>query len=237
MKVTTRRPAGSSAAALGASPSLLVLVAIIFAVSLLLHHSYSASAFVVVLVPANRNVVEVGSFRRFFSTSTRKTSNHPDPWSFTKRYASIVDEQQQQQERHDDALTTDKKDSDHDNDSSSSTNFSAGAALKQEVLQLFHSEDLQQEANEYANMFGLGTAEGTLFRLFAALRRTKQPLGLKSAPFSLRHQEMVVGEDEQDTTSGLAGFFTMKDLEKAVEDDFLDAARGSTDNRKGWQVS
>jgi hypothetical protein len=34
----------------------------------------------------------------------------------------------------------------------------------------------------------------------------------------------------------LQGFFTMQHLEKALEDDFLDAARGSTDNRKGWKV-
>ena len=33
------------------------------------------------------------------------------------------------------------------------------------------------------------------------------------------------------------GFFTFDDLAQAVEDDFLDANRGSTDNRQGWKVS
>ena len=52
-------------------------------------------------------------------------------------------------------------------------------------------------------------------------------------PFVLRHNEIqqALGQETQ-----WPGFFRVTDLEKALDDDFLDAARGSTDNRKGWQV-
>jgi hypothetical protein len=92
---------------------------------------------------------------------------------------------------------------------------------------------LKDEANEYADAFGLDEQEAAFYALFASLRKAPVPLGLKGQPFVLRHAD-VCGALDQNT--GFPGFFTMSDLERAVQDDFLDAARGSTDNRKGWQV-
>jgi hypothetical protein len=60
-----------------------------------------------------------------------------------------------------------------------------------------------------------------------------------------QQQQQHAQQQPNDTTGTTAvevdavvwdNFFTMRDLEKAVTDDFLDAARGSTDNRKGWKV-
>jgi hypothetical protein len=61
-------------------------------------------------------------------------------------------------------------------------------------------------------------------------------LGLQGYPLVLRKAtlEQVLMPPENSVL--FQNFFTMADLEKAVEDDFLDAARGSTDNRKGWKV-
>ena len=88
-------------------------------------------------------------------------------------------------------------------------------------------------SREYADMFGLEETDAGLFAFFDAIRRSDIALGLKGHPFVLRKDEIAKALDGN---NGFEGFFTMKDLEKALEDDFLDAARGSTDNRKGWQV-
>mmetsp|Transcript_43072 Transcript_43072/g.48753 ORF Transcript_43072/g.48753 Transcript_43072/m.48753 type:complete len:821 (-) Transcript_43072:44-2506(-) len=80
--------------------------------------------------------------------------------------------------------------------------------------------------------------------------------GLSSHPFVLRKQElekaMLPVSDLSDSSSSsnksksksktskfvlFDGAYTMRDLEQAVEDDFLDASRGSTDNRKGWKIA
>ena len=97
--------------------------------------------------------------------------------------------------------------------------------------------DCVNEANEYAESFGLGPAEAAFYAYFTGIRKTSENtvlLGLKGKPFVLRHDDIVhsIGQN-----SGWPGFFTDNDLEKAVNDDFLDAARGSTDNRKGWKIS
>jgi hypothetical protein len=93
-------------------------------------------------------------------------------------------------------------------------------------------ESSRDKALEFADMFALTPAEAAFYSLFAAIREAV-PLGLKGQPFVLRHAEI---EKAMHQESQWPGFFTMKDLEKALSDDFLDAARGSTDNRKGWQV-
>lgn len=88
-------------------------------------------------------------------------------------------------------------------------------------------------AKEYSEMFGLGASEAAFYGLLEAMRKSGIAYGSKGHPFVLRKNQIaeVTSED-----SCFDGFFTMKDLEKALEDDFLDAARGSTDNRKGWKV-
>lgn len=65
------------------------------------------------------------------------------------------------------------------------------------------------------------------YALFHAIKSSGIALGLKGSPMVFRKEELPVNFEQ---------FFTMKDLAKAVEDDFLDAAKGSTDNRKGWKV-
>lgn len=94
-------------------------------------------------------------------------------------------------------------------------------------------ESLQAVSNEYAETFGLGAAEAAFYGLFLSLRQSNLALGLKGSPFVLRHSDI---ESALHQPTQWPGFFTMQDLENALADDFLDAARGSTDNRKGWMV-
>lgn len=93
---------------------------------------------------------------------------------------------------------------------------------------------LRGESLEYAEMFGLANSDAAFFALFKAIRTVPVPLNLKGAPFVLRSEEVSAALRRE---TGWRGLFTMKDLEKAVTDDFLDAARGSTDNRKGWKIT
>jgi hypothetical protein len=107
-------------------------------------------------------------------------------------------------------------------------------------------ESLRDEANEYAETFGLTPADAAFYALFAAIIK-EAPLGSSSSkssnnssiksgaqPFVLRHDQVVRALRQESTWPG---FFTVKDLEKAVNDDFLDAALGTTENRKGgWKV-
>lgn len=105
------------------------------------------------------------------------------------------------------------------------------SSLGQDVLKTM--ELLRDESNEYADMFGLSPADAAFYALFKSIRTTPVPLGLKGDPFVLKHQE-IVNALQQDTT--WPGFFTMADLERAVNDDFLDAKLGSTDARSGWKI-
>jgi hypothetical protein len=114
---------------------------------------------------------------------------------------------------------------------STSSTSAAVVAAANTVLQTL--ETLQSTANEYADSFDLGPAEAAFYALFLSLRQSKVPLGLHGQPFVLRNAQV---EQSLRQPTQWPGFFTMKDLEKAVSDDFLDAARGSTDNRKGWRV-
>jgi hypothetical protein len=108
----------------------------------------------------------------------------------------------------------------------------------------------KDQATSYADQFDLTTAEAALYALLMAMRRCNVPLGLHGTPFVLRHEDTTRaflfggdGDDQSSSpsssttmTTGWPGFFTMDHLQTAVVEDFLDAARGSTDNRKGWQV-
>ena len=57
--------------------------------------------------------------------------------------------------------------------------------------------------------------------------------GMKGHPFVIRRSEL---EHILPQSSHFVHMFTMNDLQQALEDDFLDAARGSTDPRTGWKV-
>lgn len=108
--------------------------------------------------------------------------------------------------------------------------------VKSAVLNAWNSKS----ANEYAEMFGFTKSEAGFYGLVEAIRTAQIAMGLKGVPFVLRRSEIeaIVGDGGggDDDNVLFQGFYTMKDLEKALEDDFLDAARGSTDNRKGWKV-
>ena len=91
---------------------------------------------------------------------------------------------------------------------------------------------LRDEGMNYAEMFDLGTPNGALFCLFGALRQAA-PLGLKGQPMSWTNAQVTAALNQ---ATEWPGFFDVQDLEKALSDDFLDAARGSTDNRQGWKV-
>lgn len=104
---------------------------------------------------------------------------------------------------------------------------------KPTVLQTI--EAMQDEATQYAEMFGLEASEAAFYALFSALAHTV-PFGVPGQPVHLVKDEIAKALGGDNKNSPFAGYFTMKDLEKALEDDFLDAARGSTDNRQGWKV-
>jgi len=105
----------------------------------------------------------------------------------------------------------------------------------------------------HAEMFGLDdedenieneqTSAG-LFALMDAIKNTlgaDGSLGLSGHPLVLRKADLESAMESADapaeTMRLFENAFTMKDLEKALDDDFLDASRGSTDNRKGWAIS
>lgn len=109
-----------------------------------------------------------------------------------------------------------------------------GASLSSEQVMLEEMKKLRSESDGYARMFGLSSAEAAFYAFFASLRTASVPLGLKGKPFVLRKAEI---ENIFGLETSWAGFFTVQDVKKACEDDFLDAARGSTDNRKGWKIT
>jgi hypothetical protein len=102
--------------------------------------------------------------------------------------------------------------------------------LEEQVLK--NISKLKESAKEWSDMFGLTEEEAAFYALFKAIRESV-PLGLKGKPFCLPDKDIHKAFGGQ----SFSGFFTKDDLKKAVEDDFLDADRGSTDNRKGWKVA
>ena len=110
-----------------------------------------------------------------------------------------------------------------------------------------------QLGREHAEMFGLDESDDEnqkvetsagMFALLDAIKNTIATdggLGMSGYPLVLRKAEieraMAADGESSSTTTIFEKSFTMKDLEQALEDDFLDASRGSTDNRKGWAIS
>ena len=109
------------------------------------------------------------------------------------------------------------------------------------------------------------TPEGAFYAIFRAIReidsnnnnngvggrsdddQEKKLLGLSGTPFyipaSLLAKAEENNDDDESTTTTtnhknlFSDFFHFPHLATALEEDFLDATRGSTDNRKGWQVA
>lgn len=98
---------------------------------------------------------------------------------------------------------------------------------------------LSKESSEYAREFGLSQTEAAVYAVFQAIRKANTPLGLKGEPFVLRRDDILKALNLESSAAPFDHFFTLADFAKAVEDDFLDAARGSTKTStttKGWQV-
>ena len=85
-------------------------------------------------------------------------------------------------------------------------------------------------AREWANTFGFGDHERAFYALFEGIRK-EIPLGLKGKPFVLRETQI-----KEALGVSFQRFFTVMDLEKALQEEFLWAGRGTTDNRKAWEV-
>ena len=158
------------------------------------------------------------------STSSRSRSS--------RRYATIADE------------TTDSSSSSSSSEAGSSSSSSSSML---ETIMLEQLKNVAINAKEYADMFGLSYSDAGFYAIFDSIRQSGISLGLKGQPFVLRNvdicnslqeirMEESKSESENEQSSPFANFFTIDDLAKATEDDFLDAARGSTDNRKGWKV-
>jgi hypothetical protein len=100
-------------------------------------------------------------------------------------------------------------------------------------------KDSKEESKGWAEAFDLSSESGAAFHaLFSGIRSST--LGPKGIPYYLKSKDVVeaIGEDGfASENNGFDGFFSFDDLAKALEEDFLDADRGTTDNRKGWRVS
>ena len=97
-------------------------------------------------------------------------------------------------------------------------------------------KNARAESKSWAEDFGLTEESGAAFyALFSGLRSAGS-MGIKGKPFFIKKSDILSALELTDEKEGFAGFFTFDDMAKAVEDDFLDAIRGSTDNRKGWHV-
>lgn len=87
------------------------------------------------------------------------------------------------------------------------------------------------EGAQWSEDFGLNEPEAGFFSVFAAIRDV-DPLGLRGETFVLKAKQL----ESVSAAANFDGYFSIDDLAKACDDDFLDAGRGTTDNRKGWKV-
>lgn len=135
-----------------------------------------------------------------------------------------------------------------------------------QIIDQFLSQYKQSldEGYKYATEFGFteendanedeeesSSPEGAFYALFSAIRKmdsttssdddgssssSDKLLGLSGTPFYIPAALLAKAEGEEETNQ-FTNFFHYPHLSTALEEDFLDAQRGSTDNRKGWQVS
>jgi hypothetical protein len=202
-------------------------------------HSFAVSSFTVGVGSSSRRRRHRGVPAIVATTSTTAKTTFFRP--FTIICATVADDeiQQQQQQQQQSSSSSDISDEVYDD-----------SPWKHKVLHkmsLLRQEAMDYAAARYDDFQQSGYYEATVYALFSALRLEHVPLGLKGQPILWRREEIEKAMQMQpdttdtntdaDTDSSWSNFFTMGDLEKAVTDDFLDAARGSTDNRKGWKVA
>lgn len=135
--------------------------------------------------------------------------------------------------------------------SSSLIRSESSRVMSQILRTTMHEDDNEMAVSlgkQHAEQFGLDDDNETemtcagLFTLVHAMKKKGMlSLGLSGHPLVLRKGELLsaltlVSVSAEDHAMLFENFFTLHDLERALEEDFLDAARGSTDNRKGWQV-
>ena len=92
------------------------------------------------------------------------------------------------------------------------------------------------ESKRWASDFGLERESGMAFHALFTGIRSAASMGVNGKPFFLKKNEIQSALEDTNESNPFSGFFTFDDMADAVEDDFLDAIRGSTDNRKGWSV-
>ena len=127
--------------------------------------------------------------------------------------------------------------------------------IKKHLLSLISKSDSDDDDNNKNNNRNMNDAYGPVevaaYQLFRSLRDLHASaivpdanpsssttsllllFGMKGHPFVIRRSEL---EHVLPQSSHFVHMFTMNDLQQALEDDFLDAARGSTDPRTGWKV-
>ena len=99
-----------------------------------------------------------------------------------------------------------------------------------------------QEGQEWATEFGFSNQEGAFYAIFRAIRKmdsskNSKLLGLSGTPFFIPRALLAKAEGGASSENNFSSYFHFPHLATALEEDFLDAQVGSTDNRKGWQVS
>ena len=110
-----------------------------------------------------------------------------------------------------------------------------------------------EEGNKWSTEFGFAeegeeAPESAFYAIFRAIRHVdaktnnangssdgEKLLGLSGTPFYV--PGYVLAKAEGKHQNAFCDFFHFPHLAKALEEDFLDAQRGSTNNRKGWQVA
>jgi len=118
---------------------------------------------------------------------------------------------------------------------SSSSSVTTSKLLDTNILSAI--EKAYSESKQWAEDFDLVSESGAAFHALFSGIRTSAALGLKGSPFYVKGNDLKGVILDCDNENGpFSTYFTFTDLEKALEDDFLDANRGSTDNRQGWKV-
>jgi len=119
---------------------------------------------------------------------------------------------------------------------SSSTSGDVEGQLDENILGRI--KEASAESKQWAEDFDLTSESGAVFHALFSGIKSSAALGLKGSPFYLKGEDVRNAMDSNDSNDDpFNGFFTFDDLAKALEDDFLDATRGSTDNRQGWKVT
>eukprot|EP00956_Cyclotella_meneghiniana_P030623 scaffold77754_cov23-Cyclotella_meneghiniana.AAC.1 len=68
-------------------------------------------------------------------------------------------------------------------------------------------------------------------------KRNNKLLGLNGTPFYVPSHVLAEAEESKKKKNAFSDYFHFSHLAHALQEDFLDAQRGSTNNKLGWQVS